>query len=459
MTRSHNDMAPWLADLLVEGDVYEVGGSVRDRLMAAARGKKPPAKDTDYLVRRIAIDRLQLILRRHGAVNLVGRSFGVIKFTPDVVEGETQVTHDIALPRAEQSTGVGHTDFAVDFDPNLPIESDLGRRDFTINAIAEDLRSGEIVDPFHGRDDLARHTLRMVFPRAFEEDPLRILRGVQFAARFGLTIDVATQDAMKSAAPLVATVSAERIAEELNKLLQLADQPSVGFKLMQAIGVLKVILPELEDTVGVEQPGGFHTWNVFEHTLYTVDAAPPRLLVRWACLLHDINKPQCRVVDGNRATFYGHDKMSARTARQVLQRLHYSNEFIEAVSILVDKHMFTTGVTDKGVRRLIRIVGPELIYELLDVRRADVVAQGKGGRTDDVDELQARITDEINKKSPFGLRDLAINGRDLMTEFGLPPGPRVGEVLGQLLEAVLDDPSRNTRSELLALSRNLLTPK
>jgi putative nucleotidyltransferase with HDIG domain len=451
--------APWLLDLLAEGDVYEVGGAVRDRLMSEARGKKPPSKDTDYLVRRVPIDRLQTLLRRHGAVNLVGRSFGVIKFTPDVPEGESPVTYDIALPRAEKSTGVGHTDFAVDFDPDLPIESDLGRRDFTINAIAEDLHSGNIVDPFHGRDDLTRHLLRMVFPRAFIEDPLRILRGIQFAARFGLEIDTLTLEAMREAAYLVATVSAERIAEELNKLLLLAEKPSVGFKLMQHLGVLAIILPELEATVGVEQPGGFHTWNVFEHTLYTVDAAPPRLLVRWACLLHDINKPQCRVVDGDRATFYGHDKMSSKSARQMLQRLRYPNDFIEAVSILVDKHMFTTGVTDKGVRRLIRVVSPELIYELLDLRRADVVAQGKGGRTDDVDLLQARITDEINKKSPFGLRDLAINGSDLMTEFGIPPGPRIGQVLNQLLEAVLDDPARNTRSELLSIARNTLAIK
>jgi putative nucleotidyltransferase with HDIG domain len=286
---------------------------------------------------------------------------------------------------------------------------------------------------------------------------LRILRGIQFAARFELAIDPATYDAMRESAHLIDSVSAERVAEELNKLLELAEKPSRGFVLMQKLGVLKRILPELEETVGVDQPGPFHKWPVFEHTLECVDAAPPRLNVRWACLLHDINKPQCKVVDGDRATFYNHDKLGARTAKSILHRLRYSNEFIEEVSTLVDKHMFTTQVTDKGMRRLIRKVGTELIYDLLDLRRADVYAQGKGGSTDDVDELQARIAAEIEKKSPFGLRDLAVNGSDLMRELAVPAGPQIGMVLHELLEIVLDDPSQNTREVLLTEARKILS--
>jgi tRNA nucleotidyltransferase (CCA-adding enzyme) len=262
---------------------------------------------------------------------------------------------------------------------------------------------------------------------------------------------------MKDSADLIKTISAERIAEELNKLLLLARKPSSGFRLMQEIGVLKHILPELEATVGVDQPGPFHKWNVFDHTLECVDAAPPRLNVRWACLLHDINKPQCRVVEGDGATFYGHDKMGARTATKVLQRLRYSNDFIEDVSTLVDKHMFTTEVSDKGMRRLVRKVGAGLIYDLLDLRRADVHAQGKGGSVDDVDELQARITSEIDQKSPFGLKDLAVNGGDLIRELELSPGPRIGQILRALLEIVLDEPNRNTRDILLSEARNMLS--
>ena len=443
----------WLNELLAEGDVYEVGGSVRDRLLAQERGEVAEIKDRDYLVCRIPIEKLQDILKKHGTVNLVGRFFGVIKFTP---HGGTD-TFDLSLPRLEKSYGVGHTDFQVDFDPNLPVEKDLGRRDFTINAIAEDLRTGQVIDVFNGKEDLKARILRMVFASAFVEDPLRILRGIQFAARFDLDIEPATYKAMKESAHLIDSISAERVAEELNKLLMLAKQPSRGFVLMQRLGILKRILPELEATVGVDQPGPFHKWPVFEHTLECVDAAPPRLNVRWACLLHDINKPQCKVVTSDRATFYNHDKEGARTAKKVLQRLRYSNDLIDEVSNLVDKHMFTTQVSDKGLRRLIRKVGPELIYDLLDLRRADVHAQGKGGSVEDVAELEARITAEIEKKSPFGLKDLAINGGDLMREFGLPPGPQLGKILHALLEIVLDEPERNTRDELMSEAGKLLS--
>ena len=442
---------PWLTDLLNEGEVYKVGGPVRDRLMHTVTGK-----DTDYLVRLIPIDKLQHLLRRHGHVNLVGKSFGVIKFTPEPGEGEVAATYDVALPRTERSTGIAHTDFAVDFDPQLPVERDLLRRDFTINAMAENCATGELVDPSGGKADLKARRLRMVFPDAFRDDPLRILRGAQFLARFELNLDPKTREAMSESVPLIATVSMERVADELTKMITLSRTPSLGFKLLQELGVLRIILPELEETVGVEQPGGYHAYPVFEHSLYAADAAPAQLRLRWAAILHDINKPQCKQVEGEKATFYAHEKMGARTARKLLRRLRYPNELADEVSLLVDRHMFTTAVTDKGVRRLIRWLGPELIYELLNLRRADVIAQGMGGTTDDVDELERRITEEINKKSPFGLKDLAVNGRDLMAELELSPGPKIGAVLAYLLEQVLDDPALNTRDNLLRLARNFL---
>ena len=396
------------------------------------------------------------LLRKHGDVSLVGRSFGVLKFTPSAEEDGRRVTHDIALPRSEQSTGSGHRDFTVDFDPDLPVERDLLRRDFTMNALAENCATREIVDPSNGRADIESKTLRMVFPNTFREDPLRILRGAQFIARFELTLDPETRVEMEACAEMVATLSMERVAEELTKLLTLSDRPSVGFQLLQELGVLKVLLPEMEEMVGVDQPGGYHAYPVFEHSLYTADAAKKNLRLRWAALLHDINKPQCKAVDGEKATFYGHDKKGSRTAKRILRRLRYSNELADDVSTLIERHMFTTGVTDKGVRRLIRWLGTDLIYDLLDLRRADVIAQGMGGTTEDVDELEQRIEEEINRKSPFGLRDLAINGQDLMSEFNLSPGPRIGAVLHYLLECVLDDPSLNDRDNLLRLSRNYL---
>ncbi|HUU44191.1 MAG TPA: HDIG domain-containing protein, partial [Acidobacteriota bacterium] len=372
---------------------------------------------------------------------------------------EEPVTHDVALPRRERSTGVGHTEFDVEFDPGLPLAADLGRRDFTINAIAQDCATGTLVDPFDGRADLRERVLRMVFPGSFTEDPLRILRGAQFAARFGCTIEPATWEAMREAVPLVDSVSRERVAEELTKLLTLAAEPSVGIRILQTLGVLECLLPELAQTLGVDQPGGYHAYDVFEHSLRTADAAPPRLKLRWAALLHDVNKPQCREIGEDKATFYGHDRQGARTAKRILTRLRYPNDLADQVALLVDKHMFTTGVSDKGVRRLIRKLGPELVYDLLDLRRADVVAQGKGGHTGDVDELEARITAEINSKAPFNRTDLAVDGGDLMTALGLAPGPDLGRLIDALLEAVLDDPALNTRRRLLALARKLLADK
>jgi putative nucleotidyltransferase with HDIG domain len=255
---------------------------------------------------------------------------------------------------------------------------------------------------------------------------------------------------------MIASVSPERIAEELNKLLIRARRPSIGFKLMQETGLLRLVLPELEETVGVEQPGPFHAYPVFEHTIYSVDAAPQRLLVRMATLLHDITKPRAKRTTDDRATFYGHEMSGARVAANVLRRLRYSTKFIEQVITLVEKHMFTSDLTDKGLRRLIRRVGPELIFDLLDLRRADVAGQGMGGSTDDVNELEARIREELERKPPFGLKDLEVDGDDIKREFRLPEGKLIGDVLDHLLELVLDDPDMNDYDTLINAARDYL---
>lgn len=430
------------------GRVFEVGGAVRDRLL----GLDMTSKDRDYLVTGIPYDELTRLLKLHGRVELVGRSFGVIKFT-QFRDGQPH-TFDIALPRKEHSTGVGHKEFAVNFDPNLPVEDDLARRDFTINAMAMALDDQSIVDPLNGRQDLADGVLRMTSERSFEEDPLRMLRAIQFAARFKFEIEPLTFTAMTKNAALIKTVSAERIAEELNKLLVQAERPSIGFRLMQQSGLLREIVPEFDLCVGIDQPGPFHAYDVFEHTLQVIDAAPAKLRVRLAALFHDIRKPQAkRPTPDGRATFYGHEVTGARTALDVLGRLRYSNDLIKEVSTLVERHMFTTDVTDKGLRRLVKKVGVDLIFDLLDLRRADVVGQGMGGTTDDVDQFEAAIRAELANKPPFGFSDLALNGNDLMQMFSLPPGPMVGKLLAYLMEKALDDPQVNTVETMSRLAR------
>ena len=436
-----------------KGNLYEVGGVVRDRLLL----HKKPTKDSDYLVTGIPYIDLTKILKKFGKVDLVGRSFGVIKFT-QIINGNSH-TFDVTLPRKEYSTGVGHKDFVVSFDPTLSVEDDLRRRDFTINAMARSLKTGELVDPLGGQKDLEKRILRMVSENSFEEDPLRMLRAVQLSARFNLTIEKKTLESLKKQVHLISSISAERIAEELNKLLLQAPKPSEGFRLMLSTGLLQEIMPELVECVDVDQPGGYHKWNVFDHTMAMIDASPAYLKLRLAAIFHDIRKPQHKRVTEDGATFYGHEIGGAKTAREWLRKYRYPNDFIRDVVTLVERHMFTTAVADKGLRRLMRRVGIDLIFDLLDLRRADVVAQGMGGKTDDVDELEVRIKNEINKKSPFGLNDLAIDGNVIMKKLKLKPGPMVGEILNYLLEQVLDEPQNNSIRVLEKLTKEYYQEK
>lgn len=430
--------------ILQKGRIYEVGGAVRDKYISPIL----PDKDKDYLITGIPLDELCSLLSGFGKVDLVGKSFGVIKFLP-LKRFDGDHVFDIALPRKEYSTGPGHKDFKVECDHNLRVEDDLSRRDFTINAMAEDLSTGELVDPLNGRKDIKRRLIRVTNPNSFRDDPLRMLRGVQFAARFEFELEKNTLKSLQENADLISTVSSERIQEELNKLLLKAKYPSVGFRLMQRVGLLERILPELTACVGATQPGGYHAYDVFEHSILTVDFAPRDLVIRLAALFHDVCKPETKVPTQEGATFYGHEKKGARLTRKVLQRLRYSNQIIEQVTLLVDKHMFTTGVTDKGVRRLIKKMGKELVFSLLELRRADVAAQGKEGNTRDVDELEEKIKLELERKPPFGLKDLEVKGNDIMSTFNIPPSPLVGQVLNYLLELVLDDPELNQKERLM----------
>jgi len=439
-------------DILSEGRIYEVGGCVRDSLLH--RGFD--SKDRDYLVCGITLPRLQQILRRYGRVDTVGKSFGVVKFTPFVDTDETSETFDISLPRSEKSTGVGHTDFDVDFDPALPVDHDLARRDFSINAIARDLEDGRLIDPYGGQADIEKRLIRMVTPRSFAEDPLRMLRAIQFAARFEFEIEPETYQALVENVDLIATVSQERIAEELNKMLVRAARPSIGLKLMHETGLMKHIIPELENSVGCDQPGGFHAYDVFEHTLRIVDACPPKLHLRLAALFHDITKPDHKRLTDGGATFYSHEMTGAKVAGEVLLRLRYSNDLIRDVMLLVERHMFTTEVGPKGLRRFIRRIGQRLIPDLLDLRRADVIAQGMGGTTEDVDEMEKAIAEEISRKPPFGRSDLTLSGRDIIRIFELDQSPLIGDIFDYLMEKVLDNPDDNDPEILKGYIREFL---
>ncbi|MEA2652106.1 MAG: hypothetical protein QOI85_1827 [Chloroflexota bacterium] len=338
------------------------------------------------------------------------------------------------------------------------IDQDLARRDFTINAMAwlpTDIGRGRgrVIDPFGGARDLAAGLLRTVGdPRErFGEDALRLVRAARFAGRFGLAIDPATDDAIRELAPTVATVSAERIRDEL--LAMLADAvPSAALRLLERIGLLPVILPELAALRGVPQaklvPG-----DALDHALASVDAAAagdPAL--RIAALLHDIGKATTQA-DGH---FIGHDRVGAELAALALHRLRVPAQLSTAAVDAIRHHMYAydDSWTDAAVRRFIRRVGEPRLALLFALRRADNAASGVGpaGEANQL-ELEARIAKELARSPDLLIRNrLAIDGNDLQRELGYQPGPRIGRVLDRLTEAVLDDPSLNRRDELLRLA-------
>jgi len=427
------------------GTLYAVGGRVRDELRGV------PVKDLDYVVTGVALQELSRRLEAIGRVDLVGASFAVLKLTTG---GQTV---DIALPRRERSTGTHHRDFDLQSGPEVPLEEDLLRRDFRMNAIARALPSGALVDPYGGAADIAARRIDILLPQAFEEDPLRMLRAAQFAARFGFTLTPATLEAMRRSAALVATVSPERIADELTKLLVQAERPSTGLELLRETGVLATILPELLEGVGVEQ-NEWHAYDVWCHSLVTLDATPPGdLVLRLAALLHDVAKP--RTKDGPH--FYRHELVGADMARAMLARLRFPGAVVEAVEHLVRQHMYLADpqMSDAALRRLIRRVGPGAFERQHALRMADVAGSGLPKRDDRNERFAERVRAEIARKPAFSVADLAVGGDDVVAALvrrGSVPADfrgdeRVGAALRWLFEQVTDEPERNERQTLLRL--------
>ncbi|MCK4549831.1 MAG: HD domain-containing protein [Candidatus Krumholzibacteria bacterium] len=434
------ELFPWEKEVLERCGLFLVGGVVRDLLLDKAH----PTLDFDYIVSGIGEEDLLALLARIGRADLVGKSFGVIKFkTP---EG---ITVDIALPRSEVSTGPGHRDFKVVSDPDMPVASDLERRDFTVNSMALDLRDSGLVDPLGGVEDLEKRVLRVNRDTSFVEDPLRIMRGVQFLSRFELEVEPGTRALMERDRDLLGTVSKERIRDELNKMMLLADRPSAGFVFMHETGILPLVLPELDVTWGVEQ-NEFHPDDVFYHSVKSCDIAEKELLIRWCALLHDLGKPMMKMELNGRTVFHRHEEESARLAGEILTRLMFPASFISSAKHLISHHMFmiTDEWSDSAVRRFVARVGTENIDDLFEIRKADGASRGDRRIGEEVEYSRNRIDKVIRAESAFKRSDLALTGTEVMEIAGIEPGPHVGEILDDLLEAVLDHPEYNTREKL-----------
>jgi putative nucleotidyltransferase with HDIG domain len=428
--------------------VYAVGGRVRDEFRSQIDGVARPPKDLDYVVTGTGLDEMLGVLRAVGRVDVVGASFAVLKFRhPD---GEA----DIALPRREQSTGVGHREFAVESGPEIPLGDDLARRDFRMNMIARRIVDDEIVDPYGGIADIRAGRIDVVADGAFEEDPLRLLRAAQFAARFGYEPTERTRDAMRAAAGLVLTVSGERIGEEVAKLFS-APRPSVGIEILRETGVLAHLWPELLEGVEVDQ-NDWHAYDVYRHNLETLDAAGTGdFTLRLAALLHDVGKARTASPrpDGRGNAFHQHEHVGADLVSPMLARLRLPNETVETVAHLVRQHMYSADpdAQDRTVRRFIRRIGPRHLERLFALRWADIAGSGLPKRDDSNERFEARVAAVLAERPPFSVVDLALSGGDIIAVFerkGLaPPGfrgdARVGEVLRALFEEVTDDPSRN----------------
>ncbi len=332
------------------------------------------------------------------------------------------------------------------------IHKDLSRRDFTINALAYDPESKELIDDFDGQKDLKKKIIKTVGNPVdrFSEDGLRSIRACRFAAKLGFEIEKNAFDAISKTLDITKKVAAERIHDEIVKVLR-TDNPSIAFALMQKSGLLKLIIPELVDCYGVEQPPNYHKYDVYWHSLHACDsAAPDNIPLRMAVLLHDIGKPSCK----KDFTFYNHDKVGAAMAERLLKRLKFSNDDTKKISNLISQHMFnySSKWTDAAVRRFIRRVGGvENIPDLFTLRCADAKAMEREVEQEYLNELQKRINKIIEEEHALHIKDLKVDGEDVMRVLKIPAGPKVGQVLQCLLEKVLDDPKLNTRESLLKL--------
>lgn len=437
-------LPPVLSRLLKEtpelAEAHLVGGCVRDWLLGT------PVKDFDIEVFGVRYPQLLRALERWGRVDCVGRSFGVIKLT--VAPGET---YDFSLPRRDSKVGPGHRGFTVEVDPELTPEEAAARRDFTINALLWNVRQGRLLDPFHGQDDLRAGLLRHTSP-AFVEDPLRILRGMQFAARFRLTAVPETLDLCRSIASSHAELAVERIREEWYKWAAQAVEPSAGLRFLRDSG-WGIHYPEVTALIGVPQDPEWHPeGDVWIHTLHALDALvrlpawrdadrSTRIVLSLATLAHDFAKPACtrrELREGReRIISPGHEAAGGPLAETFLTRLQVPLDLIARILPLVTHHLaHLQEPTPRSIRRLAHRLAPSTIQELGTVVTAD--ASGRPPRPPGeppgwirLKTMAAQLA--LSAQSPKPI----LQGRHLI-ERGLKPGPEFGTVLAAAFEAQLD---------------------
>ncbi len=435
-------------------EVYLVGGCVRDLLMELT------PKDWD-----IATNALPEETQKLFPDSVYENQFGTVgikirKKENDIFEAVEIV--EVTTYRVESKYSDKRHPDEIKFAKTL--EDDLSRRDFTVNALAMKVTKAnfEIIDYFGGQEDLEKKIIRAVGDAGerFIEDALRMMRAIRFSVTLDFTIETKTFMAIQKNADNLRFISPERIKDELIKII-LSKSPAKGIELLQEAGILKIILPEIENGINVLQShhhyhGPYNT--VYKHLVASLEKCPSKKLeVRLAALFHDIGKPQSKKGEGENATFYNHEYIGERITKNILERLKFSRRITDQVMLLVRNHMFYYNVDEvgeAGVRRVVQKIGLENIGDLIDVRIADRLGSGVPKAVPyKLRHFQFMV--EKVSQDPISAKQLKINGHDLMQELAVIPGPKIGAILAVLLSNVIDDPKLNERENLLLMAKKL----
>ncbi len=439
-----------ICSLFRHGEIFAVGGVIRDSILRHADDqgviRQSAGNDWDFATSFHPRETMK-ILRDGGLTAIpVGIEHGTVAAVIDKKLYEiTTYRHDLESKDGRHAV--------IRFARTL--KDDLERRDFTINAFALDIESGEITDLFNGLKDLENKRIQTVGDphTRFQEDHLRMLRACRFAAKLEGTIETETYQAIRKHAHRIQNISAERIRDELMKMLAYPI-PSHGFVLMHQTGLLMYILPELEAGFDVYQ-NRFHADDVAMHTLHTIDALSPKYpKYRWMALLHDLGKVPCKMYREQKGdyVFYGHQYAGKKMGRKIMKRLRFSNKDMEAAKSVVENHMYNLkpGLSEGAIRRFVRKLGEENVEGFLRMRMAD----RRGNKLNDESYEKGifhfvRTLRKIKKADDaLTVKSLHINGHDLI-QLGLPPGPVFSRILDYLLDQVLDDPGLNNHEWLM----------
>lgn len=424
-------------------EVYFVGGCVRDLLMGI------PVKDWD-LTTSARPEKIQEIFPD----NFYDNSFGTVGI-PVEKNGETEFVAEVTTFRTEE--GFENFRHPTNVKWGETLVEDVKRRDFTVNTLALKITKDdhEIIDTEHGLKDLEEKLIRAVGnpDERFKEDALRMLRAVRFATQFAFTIDENTWDAIKNNSSLLQHISGERIRVELLKILG-SNYPYEGVMLLDELGLLEIILPELTRGKGISQlrPGRHHKDDVFTHNVLSLKyCTSTNPLVRFATLLHDVGKPEAASSDESGfVIFYNHEVVGARISKEISDRLHFSKKDRDKIYTLIRWHMFTIDehLTDSAIRRFIRRVGVENVADMMDLRIGDRLGGGtQVAESWRLKKFKERLSEQLNP--PFSINDLAIDGNDIMRELNIEPGRQVGDILQTLFEEVDENMELNSKEYLL----------